>query len=268
MLRRLTFFTLLASVTACADAIDRITPNPPARMVARTQINKSHCIGEAATAICSRIEIVWPQNNDPWLNNWLTGISKNELHTPDSPTLDAAATAFIRGQAQQQGVQGSIADLKLHWTMLGEVGRYRNLLLVRDAQENGTAGRAVSRRFYVLDLTRHVPLALPDIILPGQEQALQVLQRQALQGWLERNRDMSPDVAAQQLASLAQRPAGDWAISRGGLVFSYAAYDMGPAEWGLPLIYLPLDVLRGIIRPEVLTAAGNWTVDVPRAVAQ
>ena len=112
MLRRLTFLTLLASVTACADAIDRITPNPPARMVAHTQINKSHCIGEAATAICSRIEIVWPQNNDPWLNDWLTGISKNELHTPDSLTLDAAATAFIRAQAQQQGVQGSIADLK------------------------------------------------------------------------------------------------------------------------------------------------------------
>lgn len=182
MLRRLTFLTLLASATACADAIDRITPNPPARMVARTQINKSHCIGEAATAICSRIEIVWPQNNDPWLNDWLTGISKNELHTPDSLTLDAAATAFIRAQAQQQGVQGSIADLKLQWTMLGEVGRYRNLLLVRDAQENGTAGRAVSRRFYVLDLTRHAPLDLPDIILPGQEQALQVLQRRALQG--------------------------------------------------------------------------------------
>ena len=79
---------------------------------------------------------------------------------------------------------------------------------------------------------------------------------------------MSPDAAAQQLASLAQLPAGDWAISRGGLIFSSAAYDMGPAEWGLPLIYLPLDVLRGIIRPEVLTAAGNWTVDVPRAVAQ
>lgn len=177
MLRRLTFLTLLASATACADAIDRITPNPPARMVARTQINKSHCIGEAATAICSRIEIVWPQNNNPWLNDWLTGISKNELHTPDSLTLDAAATAFIRAQAQQQGVQGSIADLKLQWTMLGEVGRYRNLLLVRDAQENGTAGRAVSRRFYVLDLTRHAPLDLPDIILPGQEQALQVLQR-------------------------------------------------------------------------------------------
>ena len=50
MLRRLTFLTLLASATACADAINRITPNPPARMVARTQINKSHCIGEAATA--------------------------------------------------------------------------------------------------------------------------------------------------------------------------------------------------------------------------
>ena len=46
---------------------------------------------------------------------------------------------------------------------------------------------------------------------------------------------MSPDAAAQQLASLAQIPAGDWAISRGGLVFSYAAY---------------------------------WTMDVPRAVAQ
>lgn len=143
MCRLAVFLTLLASAAACADAIDRITPNPPARMVARTQINKSHCIGEAATAICSRIEIVWPQNNNPWLNDWLTGISKNELHTPDSLTLDAAATAFIRAQAQQQGVQGSIADLKLQWTMLGEVGRYRNLLLVRDAQENGTAGRAV-----------------------------------------------------------------------------------------------------------------------------
>ena len=165
-------------------------------------------------------------------------------------------------------MQGSTADLKLHWTMLGEVGRYRNLLLVRDAQENGTAGRAISRRFYVLDLTRHAPLALPDIILPGQEQVLQTLQRRALQGWLERNCDMSPNAAAQQLASLAQIPADDWAISRGGLVFSYAAYDIGPAEWGLPLIYLPLDVLHGIIRPEVLTAAGNWTVDVPRAVAQ
>ena len=118
-----------------------------------------------------------------------------------------------------------------------------------DAYSSGPMGS-----FIVIDTRTRKALSFSDLILPGQEQALEALQRNAFRAYLGTERAM-PDEAIEAYladASFTFRSSKNWRIAAGGLLFHFNAYEIGPRAFGTPEIFGAKTELQNIIRPEIL----------------
>lgn len=108
--------------------------------------------------------------------------------------------------------------------------------------------------FIVIDTDKRRILTFGDIILPGQEKALEMLQRDAFRAYLEAAGEMSAAEIDAHLAdpTFAFHLGKNWRIAPGGLVFGYGMYEIGPRPLGTPEIFVAGQVLQNIIRPDIL----------------
>jgi len=118
-----------------------------------------------------------------------------------------------------------------------------------DAHPAGSSGA-----FIVVDTRARKILAFDDIIIPGQEKALEDLQRLAFHSWLKRERTLPSDAIRAHFAdpSYAFRLNRNWRIAEGGLMFRFAKYEIGPRPFGMPEIFVEKERLRDIIQPAIL----------------
>jgi len=118
-----------------------------------------------------------------------------------------------------------------------------------DAHPPGPSGG-----FIVVDTRTRKILAFDDLILPGQEKALENLQRAAFHAWLRKERSLPNDAIRAHFSdpSYAFRLNRNWRIAEGGLMFRFATYEIGPRPFGTPEIFVEKEHLRDIIQPAIL----------------
>ena len=108
--------------------------------------------------------------------------------------------------------------------------------------------------FVVVDTRTRKILTFNDIILPGQEAALENLQRAAFRVWLVSERSLPSEAIKAHFTDplYAFRLNKNWRIMEGGLMFRFATNEVGPRPLGTPEIFLDKNRLRNIIRPAIL----------------
>ena len=108
--------------------------------------------------------------------------------------------------------------------------------------------------FIVIDTRARKVLTFDDLIIPGQEKALENLQRTAFRIWLKKERKLPDEAIKAHLAnpSYSFRLNRNWRITEGGLVFRFATYEVGPRPFGSPEIFIGKDRLHSIIQPNIL----------------
>jgi len=118
-----------------------------------------------------------------------------------------------------------------------------------DTQPQGPLGG-----FVVIDTRARKILTFDDLIVPGQEKALEDLQRAAFRGWLRRERNLPGEAIKAHFSdpSYAFRLNRNWRITEGGLVFRFATYEVGPRPFGSPEIFVKKNRLHDIIQSGIL----------------
>ncbi|MCL2590479.1 MAG: RsiV family protein [Betaproteobacteria bacterium] len=108
--------------------------------------------------------------------------------------------------------------------------------------------------FFVIDTRARRVLTFNDLILPGQEKALENLQRAAFRVWLVTERKLPNEAIKAHFTdpSYAFHLNKNWRITEGGLMFRFATYEVGPLPLGMPEIFLEKERLGNIIRPAIL----------------
>ena len=109
-------------------------------------------------------------------------------------------------------------------------------------------------------------LALKDILLPGGHAKLVKLQKTATaEGLLKGHSD---DFSSLQdaIRSLDDyngknfKGTDNWRFAKGGLMFEFQSYEIGPYLLGRPAAYIPLAKLKGIVKPEILREAAHYQI--------
>ena len=105
-------------------------------------------------------------------------------------------------------------------------------------------------------------LTLDDILLPGQRQKLDQLQKQAFERALKADGYGSgamSDAEIKELYDTFPFTANDnWRFDSKRLVFQYAPYEITPYSLGAPEILVPTAELHGIIKPDILAELPSW----------
>ncbi|MDR2208421.1 MAG: RsiV family protein [Azoarcus sp.] len=108
--------------------------------------------------------------------------------------------------------------------------------------------------FVVIDTHGRRVLTFDDLILPGQEKALEDLQLEAFHAWLKTELKFPDKAIEVHLANPLYpfRLNKNWGIVEGGLMFRFGVYEVGPYPFGSPKIFVEKDRLRNIIQPNIL----------------
>ncbi|MDR1462030.1 MAG: RsiV family protein [Azoarcus sp.] len=120
-----------------------------------------------------------------------------------------------------------------------------------EAHPPGPSGGSI-----VIDTGKHKILTFGDLILPGQEKALETLQRKAFRAYLKAQDGMTDAAAIEEhltAPTFAFHLSKNWRIAKdGGLIFGYAMYEIGPRTLGTPEIFIAKHELQGIVQPGIL----------------
>ena len=177
------------------------------------------------------------------LEAWITRVGKEELGDgEDVPNND---------YSHDYGV-----------TQIGETAHYRQLEFIVSTYLGGAHGMYGSS-FHVLPKAGELRrLTLDDILLPGQRQKLDQLQKQAFERALKADGYGSGAMSEAEIKELYDTfpfTANDnWRFDSKGLVFQYAPYEITPYSLGAPEILVPTAELHGIIKPDILAELPSW----------
>jgi hypothetical protein len=229
---------------------------------------------------CSRARLIYPTYKKyPWLNQLIAQsvilpMFAERLDEP--PAREGGETIFrekMTSVIRKGGVRGSVekaplvefsAKLTGHKTsslspgglprpeVFGSYLQFafeHELIQQYDAHPPGP-----SSNFIVIDTRTRKVLTFDDLILPGQEKALEDLQLAAFSAWLKTELKFPDRAVKVHLAnpSYAFRLNKNWRIAEGGLMFRFATYEVGPRPFGSPEIFVEKERLRDIIQPGIL----------------
>ncbi|UJF23897.1 RsiV family protein [Suttonella sp. R2A3] len=246
---------------------DTPEPSPPANMVVERTLNKQYCASARSQAEqdCSAVTLEYPEGLDAWLNTWLVDSLRAQLTGIDnqSGSLEDAMDAYVREQTALGVAQNGIGELNIRWQRIGRQGGLQVLVEQGYKIAIKAANGENWRELAVFDHATQTRLMLEDVLVSGQGEQLYQLQADALSAWLQKH-DYNANQAAEMIAAMEVKGTDNWAPSQDGLVFSYPQYAVGPRTLGMPVIFIAADKLEGVIRPDVLTAARSWPVDVQK----
>lgn len=176
------------------------------------------------------------------LEAWLKRIAKSELGDADEPPNDYSFDYGI--------------------TQIGESAHYRLLDFSVSTYTGGAHGMH-SSSFHILPKKGALRrLTLDDILLPGQRQKLDNLQKQAFERTLKTDGYGSGamnDAEIRKLYDTFPFSANDnWRFDSKGLVFHYDPYEITPYSLGEPEILVPTTELQGVIKPDILAELPGW----------
>lgn len=113
----------------------------------------------------------------------------------------------------------------------------------------GGAHGMPGRGFIIYDRKQDRELRLADLLLPGQTQAFWQLAEQAHQRWLVKNEF---DRDAEFKRTWPFQRTEHIALLRDQVLLKYDVYSLAPYSSGHPELSIPLDQLKGVLRPEFL----------------
>ncbi|MDR1064461.1 MAG: RsiV family protein [Azoarcus sp.] len=181
---------------------------------------------------------------------------KDLVRKSSDRTSDEREPALIDFSASLAGCDENNRSQEANSPRLERFGPLLQLCLTYALSREGEAHPpGPSGDFIVIDTDKHKILTFGDLILPGQEKALETLQRNAFRAYLKAQGDMTDAAIEEHLtaSTFAFHLGKNWRIAKdGGLIFGYAMYEIGPRPLGTPEIFIARHDLQGIIQPGIL----------------
>jgi hypothetical protein len=229
---------------------------------------------------CSRARLMYPRYKKvPWLNQLIAQFIILPMFADrldEKPVREGSEALYkdkLLNLVQRGGARGSvekpplieftaklaghekrpISPAGLPWPDI--FGSYLQFTFEHElSQRYDTHPPGPTTSFIVIDTRARRVLTFDDLILPGQEKALEDLQLTAFRAWLKTDLKFPDRAIKVHLAnpSYAFRLNRNWRIAEGGLIFRFATYEIGPRPFGTPEIFVGKERLRDIIQPSVL----------------
>ncbi len=225
---------------------------------------------------CHELEVAYPQTGDKALDAWARRQMQKAVGTKNlSPK---ALKAFWLKNEEVAGVNKDNKELEkddsaCHLSVIHTLqleGQTPNYAVFGEEDwgyhcgphGNGTHTWSVVKR----GTAKPKALALKDILLPGGRAKLVKLQKTATaEGLLK---EYSDDFSSLQdaIRSLDDyngknfKGTDNWRFAKGGLMFEFQSYEIGPYLLGRPAAYIPLAKLKGIVKPEILREAAHYQI--------
>jgi hypothetical protein len=229
---------------------------------------------------CSRARLIYPSYKKyPWLNQLIAQsviLPMFAERLDEQPAREGGEALFrekLTSVVRKGGLRGSVERAPLiefsakltgyKTSSLSPGGQPRpevfgsylqftlkhELIQQYDVRPSGPLGR-----FIVVDTRTRRVLTFDDLILPGQEKALEDLQLAAFRGWLKTELKFPDKAIKVHLAnpSYVFRLNKNWRIAEGGLMFRFAAHEVGPRPFGSPEIFVEKELLSNVIQPSIL----------------
>ncbi|MBV7433610.1 hypothetical protein KRX19_01105 [Cardiobacteriaceae bacterium TAE3-ERU3] len=264
------FFMALSGVVFAAP-IDDQTPIPNASVTSDYTFSRRQCIHLPSGAAqpnslerCVSLDISYPVTTSG-IDAYIRGVLIYRLSGQASVanTLPQAVDGFLSAQVArlEQQVSGS-SSFAFSWQILGQHNGF-SVLAEQVRQHESDSDERLLRQFTVLEGNAQRPLDLADILVSGQGEALAKLQESALLAWLVQYGRMQWGDAQITMAALPYKYSENWAISRNGVAFGYDPLLLD-GKIQLPLVVLSATELEGVVRPDILSAARSWPVDLAR----
>ncbi|MDO5687303.1 MAG: RsiV family protein [Neisseria sp.] len=244
----LTLGALFAMQAACAQDV-------------RTQSfsqQETYCPLKAQPEVCSSIEI---GRLEVVGLPWLTALLDEALlwDGSDARRNRQLRQAELRDETVVDGDEAYTVLMTRSAKMVGQSDDFAAFELHHYYYAQGAAHGVPTTYHAVFDLKQRRAVSLQDILLSPQAKAkLDALQKQAFQRYLQGEDDDSRQDQKVWESTLPFAATDNWTLSKGGLLFTFQPYEVGPYAMGSPELYIPTDKLRGIIRPEYLKAAESW----------
>lgn len=209
--------------------------------------------------------INWERQADDCRSELCSLLHVESLHFAEEPELDALIEARLLELALSAEATPGAQSLLEHagrllpnaperwqsWLQAKLVDQHDDLLVIELSSYLFTGGAhgIPGRGFINYSRSRKQALTLPDIILPGREDAFWNLARSARRAWLTRegldqDRDFQaswPFVTTENIALL-----------RDGVQLKYDVYAMAPYSMGHPVLNIPYEHLQEVLRPDFL----------------
>ncbi|WP_078085321.1 DUF3298 and DUF4163 domain-containing protein [Microbulbifer mangrovi] len=193
-----------------------------------------------------------PALNDAIYEQMLRQLQGNgEPDADPQDSLEKVAQKFIDEAA-------SVSDISAaQWRLDGDakkLARYGDLLTITVNSylyTGGAHGMPVAR-WLNWDLAQERRVSLADVLEPGQEEAFWKLAAAAHQQWLDTQKT---DEDFRQNWPFAH--SDDFKLDHNGLELLYGVYTLGPYAMGEVKLSVPREKLKGVVRDNYLSQAGN-----------
>lgn len=190
--------------------------------------------------------------NRPALNNaireqlaqQLQGVAE-DAESPES--VAAAAEEFLQQAERAPEDTGNRWHMQGNGKLLGRSGKLVTIEIGSYAYTGGAHGIPTTH-WLNWDLGAGEPVALEQIIRPGQEAAFWDLARAAHERWLEEEADIGEEF--RQGWPFARTE--DFHLDKKGLTLLYGVYELGPYAMGQVQLTIPRDKLDKVVREEYL----------------
>ena len=116
----------------------------------------------------------------------------------------------------------------------------------------GGAHGSSGQQYFNFDLNQQKQIALQDILLPKQDAVLKAKAYAAFKAWVIET-ELADNVTEYEQA-WPFRMTNNFYLAKQGLIFQYAEYEIGPYVVGLPRLVIPYAELKGVLKPEYVTA--------------
>jgi hypothetical protein len=280
----------LSSGTACAtDRVERkifieeSLTHPTFRTLTAGSCPKDRAMEKAWNTndrYCSRARLMYPRyKNFPWLNQLIAQsiiLPMFAERLDEKPAREGSEVLYkdkLANLVQRGGARGSVEKpplIEFTAKLAGHgknsispsglprpevFGHYLQFTFEHElSQQYDTHPPGPSGSFVVIDTRERKVLAFDDLILPGQEKALENLQSEAFRAWLKAELKFPDKAIKIHLAnpSYPFRLNRNWRITEGGLMFRFAVYEVGPRPFGSPEIFVKKELLRDIIQSNIL----------------
>lgn len=204
---------------------------------------------------CPAVSVTWPafaqrdalnQAVETQLIRQLAGNGEDD--GSQATSLAGVADAFL---ADASNLPNGAAH---GWQLTGEaklLARRGDLATVRIETYEFTGGAHGMPATHWLnwDLATDRPVALGDILQPGQEHAFWAVAQAAHQQWLEDEANADDDFRG----AWPFQKTGDFRLTDNGVRLLYGVYTLGPYVMGMPELTLPREDLQGVVKATFLS---------------
>ncbi|TCM63247.1 hypothetical protein EC844_12266 [Acinetobacter calcoaceticus] len=203
------------------------------------------------TNLCTQIDILSVESQDPWLNQWITHYQAQVLQRqiglipdPSKPlNLQQAVDAYVKkSQAwQKEFVKNKPYELQLSSQIATQRNQYVLLQLSVDSQQ-GDLNVKQRQYFAVADRKLQKTLSILDVIKADQQAAVDQWVQAAYQKWLQQQSRAVQQVAAKSL----QWQQADWFFDHEGIGLHFRANEISPDGTPLAVFLTPAQTQQAL----------------------